>query len=204
MKPEEIGYQLGQQCAPILAGIKPSNLLIVESGNQKQLSSILRGTGIRSCCLYSSGKKDYLLLFEEEKLRKLLQEREVNAYLKKYGYSSNHVEAVLQRLARRFTDYKRNRKEFPHEMGILFGYPLKDVQGFIDNQGKNFKLSGYWKVYDDVDYAGKMFYLYECVKHIVLRLCREGVCISDICHVCREFKTGEKVQRVVERTRSRL
>lgn len=204
MKSEEIGYLLGQQCAPILAGIKPSNLLIVEPGNQKELSCILRGTGIRSCCLYASGKKDYLLLFEEEKLQKLLREKEVNEYLRKCGYVSNNVKEVLRRLAWRFAEYKKNKQEFPHEMGILFGYPLKDVQGFIENQGKNFKLSGYWKVYDDVDYAGKVFYLYECVKHIVLKLFREGVCISDICRVCRDWKTGEKVQRVLERTRSRV
>ena len=50
MRSEEIGYLLGQQCAPILAGIKPSNLLIVEPGNQKELSCILRGTGRGRCC----------------------------------------------------------------------------------------------------------------------------------------------------------
>lgn len=193
MGTEAIGYLLGQQCAPILAGIKPSNLLIVESGNQSSLRHVLRGTEICSHLLYSSEEKDYQFLFDRGKLQKLLREPEAAAYLRQCGYVSSDMEAVLERLAARFAAYKRGESGFPHEMGVLFGYPLKDVQGFIDNQGKNYKISGYWKVYDDVDYAGKMFHLYEHVKRMVLELCRAGVCIPEICRLCRsQAKDGRR------------
>ena len=33
--------------------------------------------------------------------------------------------------------------DFPHEIGIFLGYPLEDVVGFIENQGKNYTCSGY-------------------------------------------------------------
>ena len=37
----------------------------------------------------------------------------------------------------------------PHEIGLFLGYPLCDVKGFIYNNGKNYKFSGPWKVYDN-------------------------------------------------------
>ncbi len=187
MRTDAIGFLLGQQCAPVLAGIKPSNLLIVEQGNQNGLRHVLRGTDIRKYLLYSSEAKDYWFLFEEDKLEKLMRQAEPAAYLEDCGYDTEDTEALLQFLSRRFTDYKENRAGFPHEMGVLLGYPLKDVQGFIENEGKNFKMSGYWKVYDDVASASRTFKLYEYVKRIALELCGQGVCIPDICRVCRKF-----------------
>lgn len=185
MEKETIAYILGQQCAPVLAGVKPSNLLIVNRGSGSGLDGALCGTHIGKHLLYSSAEKDYWFLFEEEKLRELLKNRELAGYLEENGYETGNVETVLKRLVVRFARYKKYEAEFPHEMGILFGYPLKDVQGFIENRGRNFKMSGYWKVYDDVAYAGSMFRLYEFVKDMVLELCRSGVCISDICRACR-------------------
>lgn len=185
MGTEAIGYVLGQQCAPVLAGIKPSNLLIVERGNKNGLYHVLKGTEIRGYLLYSSTEKDYWFLFEEEKLKSLAENPENAAFLRSCGYETEETGKILERLSLRFTQYKEGKAEFPHEMGTLFGYPLKDVQGFIENKGRNYKMSGYWKVYDDVAYAGKIFQLYEYVKKIVLELCRQGVCISDICRSCR-------------------
>lgn len=185
MGTDAIGFLLGQQCAPVLAGIKPSNLLIAEQGNQNGLRHVLHGTGIRKYLLYSSGTKDYWFLFEEEKLGELMQRAETAAYLETCGYDTEDMDTLLELLAHRFADYKENRAGFPHEMGILLGYPLKDVQGFIENEGKNFKMSGYWKVYDDVASASRTFKLYESVKRIALELCGQGVCIPDICRVCR-------------------
>lgn len=185
MGTEAIGYVIGQQCAPVLAGIKPSNLLIVERGNHNGLRHVLCGTDIRKYLLYSSAQKDYWFLFEEEKLRAQMEEPGNAAFLKTCGYDTRDLESLLHRLAWRFTQYKLGNAEFPHEMGTLFGYPLKDVQGFIENKGQNFKMSGYWKVYDDVAYADKIFKLYKYVKNMVLELCSQGVCIPDICRACR-------------------
>ena len=62
---------------------------------------------------------------------------------------------MLARLAERFTEYKEGRAEFPHEMGAFLGYPLSDVKGFIEHEGKDFLCSGYWKVYSDETGAKK-------------------------------------------------
>lgn len=185
MGTEAIGYVIGQQCAPVLAGIKPSNLLILEQGHKNVLQHVLRGTMIQKRLLFSSGEKEYWFLYEEEKLDRILAQPEKRDYLRTCGYDTEYPEEVLNRLSVRFTAYKQRRADFPHEMGVLFGYPLKDVTGFIENRGQNFKMSGYWKVYDDVDYAGKVFHLYETARKKVLELWGQGVCIPDICQQCR-------------------
>ncbi len=180
MGTEAIGYVLGQQCAPVIAGVKPSNLLIVEKGNQNGLRHVLKGTELCAQLLYSSPEKDYWFLFDPDAFQKLLKEQNKRDFLFECGYESEDMDAVLGRLAERFHEYKQNHADFPHEMGILFGYPLNDVRGFIENGGKNFKRSGYWKVYDDVAYADRIFALYESARKVALNLCGQGWRISDI------------------------
>lgn len=41
-------------------------------------------------------------------------------------------------------------QQFPHEMGLLLGYPIEDVVGFMEHSGKEYLYSGYWKVYENV------------------------------------------------------
>lgn len=180
MGTEAIGYVLGQQCAPVLAGIKPSNLLIVENGNKNVLHHVLHGTQIQQYRLFASEEKEYWFLFERGQLEALIGKEEHREYLRACGYDHMELGYVLRRLAQRFSDYKTGKAGFPHEMGILFGYPIKDVIGFIENGGKNFKMSGYWKVYDDPVYADRIFRLYKQVKNMVLELCGQGFCISEI------------------------
>ena len=49
------------------------------------------------------------------------------------------------------------QKDFPHEMGVLLGYPLEDVKGFINNRGRIFLYTGYWKVYSDLQQKMDLF-----------------------------------------------
>lgn len=48
-------------------------------------------------------------------------------------------------------------EEFPHELGILLGYPPEDVEGFRRELGRNCKLNGYWKVYGNEKKAQARF-----------------------------------------------
>ena len=64
--------------------------------------------------------------------------------------------------------------EFPHEIGVFLGYPLTDVVGFIENQGRNFTCCGCWKAYGDRDAAERLFaQLNKCTK-VYLRLFHSG------------------------------
>lgn len=86
-----------------------------------------------------------LLVYRREHLAATLRAEETKVFLAELGYdvSCEEVEPYLARLAARFC------QGVPHEIGIFLGYPLEDVRGFIENGGRNAKLSGYWKVYGD-------------------------------------------------------
>ena len=60
--------------------------------------------------------------------------------------------------------------DFPHEIGFFLGYPPEDVVGFIENNGKNFKFCGCWKVYSDVNEAEKRFHMYRKCKDVYKKI----------------------------------
>ena len=67
---------------------------------------------------------------------------------------------------------------FPHEIGLFLGYPLEDVQGFIENCGKNYRLCGCWKVYGDPQAALRCFARYEKCARVYLQCYQNGHSLS--------------------------
>ena len=59
-------------------------------------------------------------------------------------------------------------------MGLLLGYPVEDVEGFILHKGQNALYSGYWKVYKDVPAKKSIFEAYESAKETLIRLLDKG------------------------------
>lgn len=57
---------------------------------------------------------------------------------------------------------------FFHEIGVFLGYPIKDVNDFIEKKGKDYLLKGYWKVYHKPDRAKKIFDSYDKAKRQML------------------------------------
>ena len=109
-----------------------------------------------------------------------MKNREVREFLRSCGYESFEVASVLVRLRRRYQLYAGISKEFPHELGVLLGYPVGDVQGFIDNRGENSLTSRYWKVYQNPKEAERIFDLYDRVKEQALK---EIMCGQSLSHV---------------------
>ena len=71
-------------------------------------------------------------------------------------------------------------------MGLLLGYPAEDVKGFVENEGKNFLYSGYWKVYADVEEKRRLFQKFENAKETVIQLLSYGVGIQDILDIYKD------------------
>ena len=71
-------------------------------------------------------------------------------------------------------------KDFPHEIGVLLGYPAEDVKGFVVNEGKNYLYSGYWKVYGDLSEAKQLFYKFDRAKELV----SQGIGIRNVIESC--------------------
>ena len=177
---EKFGFRVVTQCAPVLKGVKISNLITMNPGGWRKIRAYLKKSRIICIPLYADAEKEVLFLYRYEQLERHLKNREVREFLRSCGYESFEVASVLVRLRRRYQLYAGISKEFPHELGVLLGYPVGDVQGFIDNRGENSLTSRYWKVYQNPKEAEKIFDLYDRVKEQALK---EIMCGRTLSHV---------------------
>ena len=178
---------IGLQCSLVLSGIKPSNLLIYNNHCEGCISEELRNTGTEYMKLYTGTKESVSIIFNRKKLEETLSDIENREFIKQYGYEIFSVDEVIEGLAMRYTEFKEGRAEFPHEMGIVLGYPLEDVSGFIENNGKNYLYSGYWKVYKNAEEKIRLFKTYKDIKKYFVEQIENGKQIYQICSECREF-----------------
>ena len=161
---------LAFHCAPALSGIKPADLIswnLPEPGGEGLLERYIALLGRRGVCLRVLRRRErrcLLLIYRPVQLDKWLSQEGVSRMLEREGYPvSAGREAMLSALALRLTG-----REFPHEIGLFLGYPPADVEGFRRNKGRNWKLSGLWKVYDQVEEAERRFQDFH--------LCRAALC----------------------------
>lgn len=183
---KSVETQIALQCAPLISGLKMSNLLIVSAEDETLVRMILRKSGISFYRLLKSGEKVTFLLFRREWLEAYLQQKEVRAVFVAEGYQDYILGNVFRTFQERYKRYMNGGDRFPHEMGLLLGYPVEDVQGFMENEGKNFLYSGYWKVYADVQEKIKLFQKFETAKETVIQLLSYGVGIRDIIDIYNE------------------
>lgn len=147
--------QVARQCAPVLAGIKVSNLLILSRVSPLTVMRMMDGTGLSFDYLYCGCSRKVWLVYWLEELEAVLQKPEVRIFLREFGYQEFSCSSVLMHLKKRYQAYLRNEEGYPHELGVLLDYPLADVKGFMENKGQNYLYSGYWKVYSNAEQAKK-------------------------------------------------
>lgn len=159
---------LVEQCAPTLAGIKVGSLFHYTAENGDDIKYIIRywnkmlfKKGIQLCLVKEDCNGGLIYVFRPAMLSKLLLEKNINNFLKNYGFDDCYTpDTYIDKLQYHFS----NESCFPHEIGIFLGYPLHDVQGFIANKGKGFRLCGFWKVYAQKHQAEKLFAQYrKCI-----------------------------------------
>ena len=167
----QVETKMALQCAPIIMGIKVSNLLIVSSCDEEAVRMILKKTGIVHYRLLRQENKTTFLLFRIPILTSHLQDPDVQRMLANNGYLDLSLGGILRTFQCRYETYMNQGEGFPHEMGLLLGYPIEDVEGFVKHKGKNYLYSGYWKVYKDVDKKKHLFEEYESAKEtLIIRL----------------------------------
>ena len=105
-----------------------------------------------------------MLFYRHEELKRYLQQTRVQNWIREYGYIDMNMRQMLLRLSERVRDFTGRGMGFPHEIGIFLGYPLEDVKGFIENNGKKYLMIGYWKVYSNPVGARMVFKQYDRAK----------------------------------------
>lgn len=177
---QKIENQLALQCAPLIAGLKVSNLLIVPLHLEETVIRILKGTGISCFKLLRMGEKVTFLLFRREQLQQWLSSPQVWALLREQEYISSELPCVLELFRRRYQSYTEGGGTFPHELGLLLGYPVEDVRGFMEHKGQDELYCGYWKVYGRVPEKKRLFARFDLAKETVIQLISNGVSIGDV------------------------
>jgi hypothetical protein len=104
--------------------------------------------------------------------------------LEQAGYVNFSLDCILKEFCIRYKRYMNTKKDFPHEMGLLLGYPTEDVKGFITHQGYNCLCGGYWKVYANKERKLKIFERFENAKESLIQLLSCGVSMGDILDLC--------------------
>jgi hypothetical protein len=100
-----------------------------------------------------------LIIYRISLLNRLMKDPEVKNYFTKCGYDALQcVEELLDEIKNRYL------KDCPHEIGVLLGIPVKDVEAFVRGEEKPFISTGYWIVYNDVDEALRTFALYDSIR----------------------------------------
>lgn len=181
---ETLESQLALQCAPVLAGLKISNLLSLPKSMKKILRRFMQKLNLSYFVLLENDKKIVVLLYRKKALEQYLKETEVQRFLEKMGYpEDDDVEVLLSILSTRYQKHMLKAGEFPHEMGLFLGYPMEDVEGFIENNGKNFLCTGYWKVYKNKQEKTALFQQYEQAKEWMIVFVSNGIDIIEAAQI---------------------
>lgn len=96
MDKKELKTQLALQCAPLLTGIKLSNLLTVTKSNEEDVKDLFRNTEITVHTLYQTKHRTIFLLFREKQLLAYLNEEDVKETMRLFGYQTLRLIDILK------------------------------------------------------------------------------------------------------------
>jgi len=175
----ELEHALCVNCGITLAGIKPASLFNIKKELIKDIRAykkmfLCRGVECRFIKL--NGDKVLLYVFKRSSLEKILFNKEVGDFLRRYGYEYNTVDEALKILVRKL----RFEKAFPHEIGVFLGYALEDVKGFISSPTDGVCFTGYWKVYAHAEQKALMFARYRFCTVTLERKLKNGESLNRI------------------------
>lgn len=114
--------------------------------------------------IFSDNSRKLILIYETNSLCGFVHREDEYEYLQELGYKQlDNLQLLLGELSYNFT------KGIPHEIGIFLGIPIGDVEGFIKNQGRNYLINGYWKVYTNYRLAMELFKSYDDSRNRAIR-----------------------------------
>lgn len=173
---------LALYASPTLAFLKPASLFSFHKNESKNIYETLACYNQKFkhknivFTIVGERKHHFLIyVYQINLLKQYLMQDEVSRFLLKFEYYFDTLSSALERLKTRLLN-----DDFPHEIGIFLGYPLKDVIAFIENKGKNCLTCGYWKVYYNQNKAEQIFRRYHCCKYHYLNQLKKGNDIIDI------------------------
>ena len=167
-----------EHCSPTLAGIKCGSMFKYTDKSRSRdevarLNALLNTRGISVKILFSCPKRDLILVYREDMISERLSSSGVSELLG-HEYDCSSVPSCLTTLSTKM----HSNGTIPPEIGIFLGYPLEDVLGFMEHEGKHSKAVGCWKVYGDEEIAVKTFTKYKKCRDVFVRKYDSGYPIT--------------------------
>lgn len=174
-------------CAPTLAGMKVGNLFTVDFTDAAALhaevarkNARLNGRGIYVRILRMDATTALIYVYRKSQLEKALQSAEIQAFLARFGYPAFDIPTVLATIRQHLQTCN-----FPHEIGVILGYPLHDIQAFISDTENKSCYVGCWKAYSNPEYARMIFEKYQkCTRIYLQEFSKEHVDIIKLTVAC--------------------
>lgn len=167
----------------------------------------LAAHGVRTEVLLVHGMRALLLVSRPDLVERTIADPDVRAFLTRAGYACDCAPRVVSCLRRRLRLYEQARSlasagspcddcpsahgcrarnpwrrelAYPHEMGVLLGYPLADVRAFIERQGRGAARVGTWKVYGDVEAARQRWEQMRACEQDALARFEQGATLEEL------------------------
>ena len=134
--------------------------------------------------------------YRKSLIEDILKDESNQRFLQSYGYDTSSVESTIKSLKTKLRafyiakgdcvfrdedfDLMCQSNSFPHEIGVLLGYPLQDVVSFIENEGKDSKALGSWKAYTNVEAAKKRFQEIKTCERNCMSMFESGYSLRDL------------------------
>lgn len=169
---------LVRQCAPTLAGIKPGSIFCYKHSSPAasrrkaaRWDEQLAPFGLSVQILMERPGFVIVYVYRRNLLEQVVSDSVYRKFLRDIGYADTDLDGLLAQLSYRL----RTQPEYPHEIGVFLGYPLRDVIGFIENQGRNYTCCGFWKSYGDPAETQACFACYHRCIQTYVAMFEQGV-----------------------------
>ena len=142
MKTDDVELQLALQCAPLITGLKISNLLTISSDGFCLVEKIISGSFISMYPLLETEEKTVILLYQKERLEKYLRMMQVQKLLTEEGYPSCLLEDILPVLCEKYGLMQKPKMIFPMSWGYFWGIHRRMWKDSSDTVGKIASVPG--------------------------------------------------------------
>lgn len=152
-----------------LMGVKPASLINVHSDQCVKLckTHFVCGGPVACVIVKATQEKTQLFFYHQGCLQAVLADGVNRLFLMRLGYpeqgtADQYVRILIQRM---------RGTPFPHEAGLFFGYPIKDVCGFMGAPIRYRKTMG-WRMYGDTRVSEIIYERYKNARSAVRRMLR--------------------------------
>lgn len=135
LRGDEIELQIAFQCAPLITGLKESNLLNIEKQDYQRMKDIFKESELTIYPLGIHAGKITVFLYHPDRLEAFFSKESVQALLHEIGYTDTNLKQVLPVFRAHYQQYLRKRKFFRMRWDCCLDIRRR-VKGFILQSGE--------------------------------------------------------------------